>query len=180
MKFVGGHWNPSEICGWTLDPRKSGEKHTIQAVRPENPEKNMQSKPSGPEIRKSEKKTYNSTGFAWLVVGCWRCRQPTQRPPVGAKKITIWVYWSQSCDMCTWEGVSVWAHAQRWRVGSRPDPAKASSECMVTWSVPSLVRPVRILSNYKVEVLQALLWPLWFIYADPVLARKGRGPLGYL
>ena len=68
MKFVGGHWNPNEICGWTS----------------ENPEKNIQSKPSDPRIRSRtynpnrpvrksgnpeiRKKTYNSTGFAWLVV----------------------------------------------------------------------------------------------------------------
>ena len=63
-----------------MDIRESGEKHTIQAVRPENPEKNMQSKPSGPEIRKSEKKPTIQTVLlvALLLVGC---RQPTQRPP---------------------------------------------------------------------------------------------------
>ena len=69
MKFVGGH---PRIRRKTYNPnrpaRESGEKHTIQAVRPENPEKNIQSKPSGPKIRKSEKKpTIQTVLLGWLL-----------------------------------------------------------------------------------------------------------------
>ena len=106
MKNVRHHWNLYENLHYkppvgrgpppgakkTYTPKHVGQgrksEKNIQSKRgrPENPEKNIQSKPSGPKIRK---KTYNSTGFAWLVVGCWRCRQPARRPPVGAKKHTI-------------------------------------------------------------------------------------------
>ena len=64
-------------------PRESGEKHTIQAARLENPEKNIQSKPSGPKNPEIRRKTYNSNGFAWLAL---RCRQPTQRPCGGNQR----------------------------------------------------------------------------------------------
>ena len=56
-------YNPSRPA------QESGEKHTIQTVRPENPEKKIQSKPSGPKIRKSENKPIIQTIL--LVVGCW-------------------------------------------------------------------------------------------------------------
>ena len=64
--------------------RKSGKKHTIHGaiVRP-GQSKNIQSMKlsSAPKIRK---KQIQFTGV-WLGC-CWlRCRQPTQRPPAGAK-----------------------------------------------------------------------------------------------
>ena len=60
-----GCGNPNKICAVQLKskPHRAPlrrRKHTIQRVRPENPEKNIQSNPSGQKIRK---KTYNSTGF---------------------------------------------------------------------------------------------------------------------
>ena len=38
---------------------------------------------------------------------------------------------SEPCDMCMWEGVSVWEHARRWGKETRPDPAAAGSGCFI-------------------------------------------------
>ena len=77
-------------------------KHTIQAVRPENPEKNIQSKPSDPRIRR---KTYNPNRPArksekkptiqpvllgcWLVVGCCVVDNPRRGPLWGQLTLAI-------------------------------------------------------------------------------------------
>ena len=49
-----------------------------------------------------------------------------------SQQMTISLYESQPCGMCIWECVSVYEHARRWVVETRPDPAAAGSGYFVS------------------------------------------------
>ena len=104
----------------------------------------------------SPSKSGASAGHAWLSAR--HCCSQMTAVAEALRKMTAWVYCSQPCDMCMWEGGRCGSMSgggqETW-----PDLPAAGSGCLISrFGDPAFITPVRMLSTLTFSV--AGLWIL--------------------